>query len=73
MSHRWGIVLGGTGLLGAGWFTQSHTWPMLFSTRKQARNEARHLTAKYAYLDPVHHGWKFWAVKVLFTVEGRER
>ena len=78
MSHQWGVVLGGTGLLGSGWWRETvpstlSWWPMVFPTRTQARAEAKRLTEKFAYLDPVLHGWKFWAVKVLFTIEGREK
>ena len=68
--YCWGIVLGGTGLLGSGWWGET-TPSIVFSTRKEAQAEAKRLTDKYAARPD--QAWKFWAVKVRVVVEGCSR
>lgn len=43
-------------------------WPLSYETRHEAREQARQMTQKYAYLGP-HHSWKFRAVRLAITVE----
>ena len=59
------------GLLGTGWLCEQPNprwnlgvahWPIMFRTRKAAREEVQGLVAKYAHL-----GWSFRSVKLLVT------
>lgn len=69
----WGIKMDG-GPLGVGWFVETiglpkciPRWPARFLTRREAREAAKALTAKYAYLK-----WRFHPIRlsVSIIVEG---
>ena len=69
------IASGALGLLGTGWLSEhvelhwhrgvAH-WPIMFTTRKAARMEARTLTKKFA-----NQNWKFRPVKLVVTYRAR--
>lgn len=77
---RWGIQKRSAGEswggpLGFGWIDQYsmlpkgvHYWPASYETRREARDKAKRMTKKFAYLGP-YHGWRFRAVRLRITVE----
>lgn len=63
--YEWGVV-SESGILGGGWFdgcTDARAWPMRYKTRREARNTARALNTKYAYLR-----WRFQAVPLIIEI-----
>lgn len=42
-------------------------WPVVYKTRREAREMAQYLVKKHAYLQPTH-SWKFRAVRLVLSV-----
>ena len=61
-------------LVGVAWIPDSvcsrHglNWPAVFATRRKARDMARSLVQKFAYLRP-YHNWKFSPIRVTVSVK----
>ena len=69
----WTISTKSLPLLGTGWLTTQQEprwnegvahWPIMFRTRKRAREESKALDAKYQYLGL---GWKFHVTRLEVT------
>ena len=67
----WSLVLPDVGLLGTGWLVTQQVprwnggaahWPIMFQTRRRARQECQALREKYR-----EQGWKFQVVRLAIT------